>query len=423
MTHLLDETDNEALVREAVHDERTFLRLTVTGAIRGAELPWVKVVVRPVLVRGQRRLQFSYFDAKKDTTRSFSGDAALTKLDEALAMPFSQFHVQSTTGDLHVRITKKGRAVIGRGKASRSEEQPSLAHDRAKSHLIPASDSFLCAIGITDQSGSVRPAAAGKFRQVNEFLRLMSQAMRAGELTEDGIEMVDCGCGSAYLTFAAYHYLRHVRGIPVHAVGVDVNGEIISDAAELRDSLGWDGLEFHVSRIADYHPKRPPDLVLSLHACDTATDEAIAQGILWGSRAILAAPCCQHELHKQLRAAVMRPVLRHGILKERTADILTDAFRALILRTMGYRTDVVEFVSPEHTSRNLMIRAVKGLKAGEKPFVEEYQELKTFWEVKPILEELLGGDFRRLLHSISKGGAYDETVGETDDGETQDSEW
>jgi hypothetical protein len=119
----------------------------------------------------------------------------------------------------------------------------------------------------------------------------------------------------------------------------------------------------------------------------------------------------------------MRPVLRHGILKERTADILTDAFRALILRIMGYRTDVVEFVSPEHTSRNLMIRAMKGLKAGEKPFVEEYQELKTFWEVKPILEELLGGDFRRLLHSISKGGAYDETVGETDDGETQDSEW
>jgi len=404
MTHLSDETHYEALVRDAVLDERTFLRLTMTGATRGAESPWVKVVVRPVLVRGQRRLQLSYFDEKKDTTRNFSGDAALAKLDEALAMPFSQFHVQSTTGDLHVRITKKGRAIIGRGRPSAAHREPSLEHDRQKARLLDVGDSYLQAIGIADSAGKLRPAMAGKFHQVNEFLRLTAQVLRPGELTGDGIEIVDCGCGNAYLTFAAYHYLRDVRGVPAGVVGIDDNDEIIRNVTELRDSLGWDGPEFHVSRIADYQPARPPDLVLSLHACDTATDEAIAQGILWGSRVILAAPCCQHELHTQIKAAVMRPVLRHGILKERTADILTDAFRALILRIMGYRTDVVQFVSPEHTARNLMIRAVKGLKAGERRFVEEHQELKRFWEVEPVLEGMLGDEIKRLLRYANGGG-------------------
>jgi SAM-dependent methyltransferase len=391
------DTDHISLIRSAVLDEDSFLRLTMTAA-RGAESPWVKVTVRPVRVRGQRRLQFSYFDSRKDITKNYDGDAASAKLDEALAMPFSQFHVQSRSGDLHVRVTRKGRVLIGRGKASRPEHQPSLAHDREKPHLISANDSFLHAIGIADAAGKLRPSRAAKFHQINEFLRLMDQVL--GPLEAGGaLEIVDCGCGNAYLTFAAYHYLRDVRGAAVHVVGVDVNGEVISNATGLRDSLGWEGLDFRVSRIGDYHPERPPDLVLSLHACDTATDEAIAQGILWGSRVILAAPCCQHELQTQIKAAVMRPVLRHGILKERTADILTDAFRALILRIMGYRTDVVQFVSPEHTTKNLMIRAVKGLKAGERRFVEEYEELKRFWEVEPVLEGMVGEQLRQALRA------------------------
>jgi hypothetical protein len=137
--------------------------------------------------------------------------------------------------------------------------------------------------------------------------------------------------------------------------------------------------------------------VLSLHACDTATDEAIAQGILWASRGILAAPCCQHELHSQLGAPLFRPVLRHGILKQRTADILTDALRASVLRIMGYRTDVVQFVSPEHTTKNLMIRAKKGLKPGHRASVQQYEDLKAFWGVEPCIEGLLGDRLARHL--------------------------
>jgi SAM-dependent methyltransferase len=412
------DTDYRARLAAAVLDEQTFLRLTASGRTRGSGAPWIKVVVRPVLVRGRRRIQFSYFDGKKDITKSYFGDELTGKLDELLAMPFRQFHLQSTTGDLYVRISKQGKVLVGKARASLTDREPHLEHDRTKRRLLPADshDTFLRALGITDQSGKPRAGMQGKFHQINEFLRLTQRLLAAEGTARDAIEIVDCGCGNAYLTFAAYHYLSHLHGLPARVTGIDTNGETIANCNRLRDSFGWEGLEFRVARIAGFVPSRPPDVVLSLHACDTATDEAIAQGVRWGSRGIVAAPCCQHELHDQLKAPVFRPVLRHGILRQRTADILTDALRALVLRIMGYRTDVVEFVSPEHTSKNLMIRAEKGLRPGQAAFVREYQELKQFWGVEPVLEELLGEDFRRLLHPIPKGGAYDEAIGESEEG-------
>jgi SAM-dependent methyltransferase len=340
-------------------------------------------------------MQFSYFDERKDTTKNYSTAEFLERLEETLSLPFCRAHVQSTSGDTHIRITKKGKALITRGKPSRRETQPDLSHNRAKQYpLIAGSpDAFLEAVGIMERTGRVRAAMQGKFHQVNEFLRLTEQVLPR-DSAGSALDIVDCGCGNAYLTFAAFHYLNHVRGIPTRVVGVDSNREIIESRCQLRDSLRWEGLEFAVSRIADFSPSKPPDIVLSLHACDTATDEAIAQGIAWGSRVILAAPCCQHEMHTQLKAAIFRPVLRHGILKERMADLLTDAFRALILRIMGYRTDVVQFVSPEHTSKNLLIRARKALKPGERRFIREYEELKKFWEVEPMLEIMIAGMLR-----------------------------
>jgi SAM-dependent methyltransferase len=369
------------------------------GALRGAEVPWVRVEVRPVAVKGRLRTQFSYFDGKKDVTKNCAGAEARRRLDELLAMPFRHFHLQSTTGDLHVRITKKGKVLVKREKAKHPERAPALAHDRAKDHLIPmdSRDGFMQTIGIMDGTGRVRATMHGKFRQINQFLKLMADVFPAEEFSESGLRIVDCGCGSAHLTFAAYHYFRDIKGVDARVVGVDTNREVIEKSEELRRSLGWDEMEFHVAQISDFSPETPPELVLSLHACDTATDEAIAQGIRWGSRGILAAPCCQHELHKQLRTPVLRPILRHGILRERTADILTDALRALVLRIMGYRTDVVEFVSPEHTSKNLMIRAKKTLRPGDRRLIREYLDLKAFWGVAPCIEDLVGEQLQELL--------------------------
>ncbi len=387
------------LLREAVRQEETFLRLIASGRLRGETTPWTKVVIRPVALKRGRATQFSYFDGRKDTTKNYRREETREKLEEVLSMPFRQFHVQSTTGDLYVRFTKKGKASVARSGPSRHEREPTLTHDRRKPYLLPLDkpDTFLQKLGLVDDAGRPRRANYAKFRQINEFLRLLLQVFPAAELSGGAVNIVDCGCGSAYLTFAAYHYLSNIQGLPARVTGIDANEEIISSCRELQADLGWEGIEFHVAKIIDFVPVVTPDLVLSLHACDTATDEAIARGIIWGSRGIVAAPCCQHELHSKIRAPLFRPVLRHGILKQRTADILTDALRASVLRIMGYRTDVVEFVSPEHTSKNLMIRAKKGLKPGSKAAVQEYEDLKAFWGVRPCIETLLGEHFARFL--------------------------
>lgn len=391
--------DYKTLVQSAVRDADTFLRLTLSNKLRDDGTPWLRISVRPVRIKDRRMMQFSYFDGRKEIAKNFSADEAESRLDDVLAIPFGRVHVQTTEGDIHVRITRKGRALITRGKASRPEREPILAHDHAKSYPLPTGtpNAFLQAIGIMNEQGGILAGMQGKFHQINEFLRIVRQTIAKNASGGQPVRVVDCGCGSAYLTFAAYHYLKDMCGLPVEVVGIDVNEELVSKCAELRNSLGWPGLEFRVSRIAEFEPDVPPDMVLSLHACDTATDEAIARGILWGSRVILAAPCCQHELHDQLRATPFRPVLRHGVLKERFADILTDAFRALVLRIMGYRTSVIEFVSPEHTSKNLVIRAEKGLKPGDAAHIREYKDLKALWNVSPCIEGLLGQEIQEYL--------------------------
>jgi hypothetical protein len=185
-----------------------------------------------------------------------------------------------------------------------------------------------------------------------------------------------------------------VRGIPSRLFGVDLKDELIARHQAHADALGWSGVTFHAGRIAQFDPPDAPDVVLALHACDTATDEALARGIVWGSRIILSVPCCHHHLHAQLAQRVapppFGPVFRHGILRERWADVLTDTFRALILRMMGYTTDVVEFISPEHTTRNLLIRAVRSATSGQRDAADEYVELRRYWGVTPYLEALLG---------------------------------
>ena len=383
--------DYKGMIKEAVSCEETFLRLTMSGKIQGESNPWIKAVLCPVEVKGENRFQFIYYDEKKAITKNYDRFELLERLEELLSTPFSQIHVQATSGDLHMRITKRGKVLITKGKPSRSEDGPELSHNRVKRYLIPRDtpDEFLQGIGIMDQSGNVKPTMQDKFRQINEFLRLMDQTISRSDLSGKDLTIVDCGCGNAYLTFAGYHYLNHIQGVSTRVIGIDKELERIEKCSKLRDSLGWSGLEFIQAKIAEYVPDAVPDIVLSLHACDTATDEAIAQGVAWQSEVILAAPCCQHELRPQIKASLFDPVLRHGILKQRTADVLTDACRAQILRILGYKTDVVQFIDSKHTPKNLMIRARRALNPGNQTLIEEYKALRDFWEIEPSIEKLL----------------------------------
>ncbi|NWG15984.1 MAG: SAM-dependent methyltransferase [Chloroflexi bacterium] len=397
--------DYREIVKRRVLDEATFVQMTLKGVLRGqAESPWRMIVVRPVQIKNRRHLQFSRFTDKQDFTQNYPLAEAETPLDEALALPFGSLLVRSIDEDLHVQITKKGRAILHRQARDGAAPPPELAHDAAKTIPMPADrpDSFLQALGLQTADGRVKADRRGKLAQINEFLKLMEHTGALETLAPGRpLNVLDCGCGASYLSFAVYHYLNNLRGIPARLVGVDVNEKLIQQSSRLSQEMRLDDAVFCRSSIAAFQPEIPPDIVIALHACDTATDEALALGITAQAGLILAAPCCHHHLNAQLETRPpMQPVMRHGILKNRLADILTDSFRALILRIMGYKTDVVEFVASEHTDRNLMIRAVRRAAPGAPAFVREYVDLKAFWHVTPHLETLLGTAFTDLLETV-----------------------
>jgi SAM-dependent methyltransferase len=394
------DSDYKQLVRERILASDTFIRAVFSGEQKGASVPWVKVVVRPVELKGQLHWQFSYFDEKKDISKNHLDDAAV-KVDELLALPFRNIFVESSEGNIQVNFTKKGKALISRSKPS--EAGTDLSHDRPKNRLLTDENAapFLKAVGIMTQDGRIKADMQRKYKQINEFLRLVDETASLSAESGQPFHVVDFGCGNAYLTFAIHFYLREILKLETHVTGVDVNADLIERHKQKVTSLGWEDLSFQTGYIADFKAETPPDMVIALHACDTATDDAIAQGIRWDSRFIICAPCCQHDLQEQMTRIELpdqlASVFQDGIFFERMGDILTDTFRATILRIMGYRTDVTQFVPIEHTAKNLMIRAAKTSQPGNEKWVEQYRKLKSFWGVTPYLERLLGEEYTKKL--------------------------
>ncbi len=387
------DSEYKSQVRARLLARESLIRAVFSGGQKGESLPWTRVNVRPVELKDGIHLQFSYFDEKKDITKNYLEDAA-AKVDELLALPFRNIFVESRDGNLQVNISKKGKAVVSTPRST-AEPIPDLSHDHQKSRLLSAENAapFLQAVGIMTQDGRIRADMQRKFKQINEYLRLVDETDSFQASSGEPIHVVDFGCGNAYLTFAIYYYLHNILKLDAHVTGVDIKADLIASHQEKTKSLGWEQLSFQVGQIADYTPDIIPNVVLALHACDTATDDALAQGIQWGSKLIVCAPCCQHELQEQMShiplPQPLLPIFSHGILFERMGDILTDTFRATILRIMGYRTDVTQFVPIEHTAKNLMIRSVKTSPPGNPRWVEEYRNLKSFWQVTPYLEKIL----------------------------------
>jgi len=381
-----------------------FRRATFGGPVRGTAVSqWTRAILRPVELRGQRFLQFSYFDARKNVTKNFRGQEAKSHLQEILKVGYAGVHLTTDTEEVDIRTTKKGKIQVGRRQLTEAGPGPPPPHNRIKDLPLPEgkADRLLEALGISTRDGHVRPNRRAKFTQINEFLKQLMHVLDDAGLRSLGrpVEILDCGCGSSFLTLAVHHYLNDILGIAARILGVDVNDEVIRKSVERSERLGAEHLQFSCGRIGSVAAKA--DVVLALHACDTATDEAIAQAVASEARLLLSVPCCHHHLNDRIRpegpAEVLRPLLRHGILQQRTADLVTDTFRALALRILGYRTEVIEFISPEHTARNLMIRAVRGAASGDAALVSEYLELRRFWGVTPYVEEVLGETFGRLL--------------------------
>jgi SAM-dependent methyltransferase len=384
-------------VRDLVLDDQALFRALGTGRRRGQHPRWRRVELRYVDLKAGRHLQVTRYD---DTQAHVSNhrDAAAV-LEELLAEPFGNWHVDTTTGTLQLRVTKSGEAVVG-FHAREGAAEPARGHDRTKSRLLAEDDPVLVELGISDRQGHVKPSRRAKYRQVEEFLRelqaAVDDAIGSGRLqpsASEPLRVVDLGCGNAYLTFAAHGWLSRVRGIPVRVVGVDVKEQSRRHNTEVAERLGVaDEVSFVTAGIDDVELPEPPQVVLALHACDTATDDALARAVDWGAPLVLAAPCCHKDISRQLREhPAPEPyalLTRDGILRERFADTLTDALRAALLRTRGYRVEVVEFVGSQHTPRNTLIRAVAT--GGSSARAEqEYDELTRTWQVTPKLAGLL----------------------------------
>ncbi|MCB9006879.1 MAG: SAM-dependent methyltransferase [Ardenticatenaceae bacterium] len=380
-------------IRESVLDEANFVRATFSGRQRGQEIRWQKLELRPVEVKGQRHLQFSFFDEKQNIVKNYLGETAVTELTSALDLPFRNFHIISQTETIQINLSKKGKPIINR-KATEKPQAVDLAHDRAKNTILSEGEAvpFLQVMGVMRGDGRIKANRRSKFQQINAFLKILAEVNEIAALPEP-VRMIDFGCGNAYLTFAAYHYLVNILGKQAKVVGVDGQEKLIARNQRRAEELGWDGLTFEQGLIIDYQADPPPDIVVALHACDTATDDTLAQGIRWQSQVIIAAPCCHHHLQVQLKERPSPPeftaVLRHNLLHERLGDVLTDAFRAAILRLNGYQVTAMQFVSPDHTPKNLLLRAIKKGEDGGETAVAEYTQLQQYWQVIPYLAQLL----------------------------------
>ena len=376
----------EAEIRQRVFNEREFLRITQVSR-RGSGT--FKVSLRPVVIKGERRFQGEMVEDGQTRVKNLSRKAAESGLSEILSQSGSRdLHLITTSGDLHIRVTKKGKVLESRSaEMSRViDEQP--AHDRVKQQPLTSFDSsaLLRVLGIAGSDGKVKPSRRGKYDQVNEFLRVIEVV--TADKPEKSLNIVDCGCGKAYLTFAAYFYMTLVHGYDVRVCGIDRRVDVIESARRMAADLDVsEQVTFINGDLESSEPDFNADMMISLHACDTATDEALARGMEWKCRYLLCSPCCQHELQKGLKSGnEMKAVLRHGILRERLADLLTDTFRAQILRILGFRVKIIEFVSSEATSRNIMLKAEFCVKPGQNGAVSDYLELRDYWKVAPWLE-------------------------------------
>ena len=371
-----------AKATELISDQNNFVRAVLSGRRRNMQTEYERIDIRPVQLKDGLRLQLILSEEKQDTTKNIGIDAE--KILELLNSGYANVLVEFTTGSYSLRITKKGEALIHEAKGV---FERSVSHDRTKERLLDASDPFLIEVGISDHKGSIKPSMQDKYRQVEEFLRILEPALPE---KKEKLSIVDLGCGHAYLTFATHQYLRK-SGIDAHVIGIDVRENSRDRNNAIAKKLGiTDSIEFRAEEISETAIESA-DIAIALHACDTATDDAIAWGVQHGVQLLLIAPCCHHDLQVQIQD-IPEPwpmLTRHGIMRERLGDLLTDSFRTQILKLLGYRVDAIEFVGGEHTPRNLMIRATKTGAKPEPIDIARYKEMLAQWNVNPALAQRL----------------------------------
>ena len=342
-----------------------------------------KISIKPFLKDEIIYFQFAYIYDKKTTHENIEAVETIDKLVEDF-VNFKQMVIFAKSNDYQVLKNKKGIKVI---KNKASKKQGELLHNRKKNYIIPEDEpcKFLEILGVMNEKGKVFKDKYDKFRQINKYLEFIRDIK--DELNKKKkIRIVDFGSGKAYLTFALYYYINEVLGVEAEITGIDLKKDVVEFCNDTAKKLEYKNLKFLWGDIKTFTEFEGIDMIVTLHACDIATDMAIAHGIKWKSRIIMVVPCCQHEIFTQIKSESMSPLLKHGILKERISSLVTDAARGNLLEVVGYNVQFVEFIDMEHTPKNIMIRAIYNGQKNEKALVE-YMRYKEFWSIEPYLEK------------------------------------
>lgn len=350
-----------------------------------------KTVVRPVMLKEGLRYQFESHFQNKVTHVNHTTDEAASRLTELMGAQYRQALIKKTDADVQMLFNNKGKAAVRTQPAIGGNRQAVMDHNRKKNRILeegkPAP--FLVELGIMTPEGRVHAKKQDKYRQINRFLEMVSDVLDSLPRDRE-IKIVDFGCGKSYLTFALYHLLAVEQGRDISVVGLDLKEDVIAFCSDLAKKLGYEKLCFLVGDIAEYEGQESADMVVTLHACDTATDAALAKAVGWGASVIMSVPCCQHELFRQVESDVLSPLLSQGLLKERFAALATDAVRGNLLEVLGYKVQMLEFVDPEHTPKNLLIRAVGSpQKELSEAKWKQYESFRNFLHLSPALESLL----------------------------------
>jgi len=361
---------------------QTFVKLSL-GNYKGSERHLQKILVRLVITKKGTRLYFLYRGDSRDTAKNYDIDLGLGLIAEALDGSFFSGHLFTTANDFQLEIGNKGKSRLNVSKPT-FKAPPSLDHDREKVAQVDPASFYLKALGITDETGRVRDKQQDKWRQINKFIEVLTHLVDKSELKDKRqLSIVDMGAGKGYLTFAAYDHFKNTRGIDVAIIGVDTKYELVELCNEIAGACDFGGLRFAVGNIADYDVG-DADILIALHACNTATDDAIFKGIMAKADLIVAAPCCHQEIRPQIKPPEMfRDVLKHGVMLERCGELITDGIRSLLLERSGYSTKLFEFVSTEHTPKNNMLVGTRLKKAADgRRFDEQINEICTSFGIR-----------------------------------------
>ncbi|MEO6744404.1 MAG: SAM-dependent methyltransferase [Caldimonas sp.] len=393
-----------ALLRAALADG-AFERLVLARPTAGEGSDLRRVAVRPVLLRGERQLQFVYTHATRDVTKNLDVEDAVVAIDALIGAAFAHAHLQTTREAIELRVSRKGGAGMSRHKlasavagevADEGAAEVTSAHDRAKRRFVDIGRPWLVDLGVTDADGRLVPSMARKWKQINKFVEVFDHAFATSALAarETPVRVVDFGSGKGYLTFALHDHLRGTLDRAAEVTGVELRTDLVELGNRAASRTGAAGLRFIAGDVRSHEPG-PIDVMIALHACDTATDHALHLGLRAGAEVILCSPCCHKQLRPQMRSpTLLQPMLQHGIHLGQQAEMVTDSLRALLLEAEGYATQVFEFVALEHTSKNKMILAVKRPQRADRAAIEaQIREIKAFYGVREhCLETLLAGD-------------------------------